>query len=203
MQLVINKLKSLLGFFRSSLPGFLLVLIFAGFSYIGVFIEEEPLLMLRGGFDNIYVVGVFYLLAQTISWLICFYVFKYHSLFETKINYLLVPVLSIVFLLCIQVVYYATVFYLLTGLILWEINFLFAPELDKQFAILLFILLNASVITGLIANFTGIYIQARKSPDKQRGNSAQNTGVEGDQNTSAGNGDSSETTSSFEDSISI
>lgn len=200
MQSTTTKLISTLSFFRFALPGLLMVLFFAGFSYIGVFIEDDPLVMLQGGFDNVYVVGTFYLLAQIIAWIIAFYIFKYSSLFRSKVDCFLIPVLSIIFILFAQIVSYAVIFYVLTGLIIWEVNFMFSPDLDKEFATLIFVMLNTTVIIGLIANITGIYIQVRKFR-KNQDTSAREPST--DKNPSRSNGNGAGASSGFEDSISI
>jgi len=201
MQLLITKLKSLLKLFRFLLPGLLLILIFVGFSYIGVFIEEDSLLMLQGGFNNVSVVGIFYLLSHVVSWLLCFYIFKYETLFKTKISRFLIPILSLVFLVFIQIVYYIVLFYFLTGLILWEINFQFSSTLGKQFSTLILVIFTISITIGLIANFIGIYLFKRKNNDTQSKRGSSSDDSSGKDNGS--DNSDTETSSSFEDSITI
>lgn len=191
-----TKLKLAISYLRFMLPGLLLILIFAFFSYIGVFIEEDSFLMLQGGFQNIYVVGTFYLLSHIASWLICFYVFKFSNLFQSRKAVFLIPFLSVLFIVLLQPVYYILLFYFLTGLILWEINIALSPSLSNSLYVAILLLFLTSILVGLIFNFIGIY------QSKSKRKSSKNNQPTGDER----NGESNlnqETTSSFEDSISI
>lgn len=191
-----TKLKSTISYFRFMLPGLLLILIFAFFSYIGVFIEEDPFLILQGGFQNIYVVGTFYLLSHVASWLICFYIFKFSNLFQSRKDTFLIPFLSVLFIVLLQPVYYIFLFYFLTGLILWEINIALSPSLSSSLYIAILLLFLTSLLIGLIFNFMGIY------QSKSKRKSSKKTLPTSDEHGSENNLDQ-ETTSSFEDSISI
>jgi len=191
-----TKLKSTISYFRFMLPGLLLILIFAFFSYIGVFIEEDPFLMLQGGFQNIYVVSTFYLLSHIVSWLICFYIFKFNNLFQSRKDVFLIPFLSILFIVLLQPIYYVFLFYFLTGLILWKINFALSPSLTDNLYTIAFLLFLASLLTGFVSNFMGIYQSRSKRKNSEKNHSTN------DKHSSENNLDQ-ETTSSFEDSISI
>lgn len=193
MQPKSKQLKIILSNFRVFVPGLLITLIFTGFSYIGVFIEEDFLLMLQGGFNNIYVVAIFYLLSHITGWVLSFLIFRYQSLFQKSWHSILVPIVSTLFILFSQLLYYVIIFYLSTGLLVWEVSFLLSQESQKLLATLIFMILNGSVVLSIISNLIGIHLQ-RKKPQ---------TSVTTESVSTSGSQSEEETTSSFEDSISI
>lgn len=187
-------IKSILNFIKVFLPGLVLTMIVIAYNLLGVFIEEEPLLMIRGGFDNLYVSISFFIISNIFAWLIVAYLFKYSKLFNRRFNYILVPIISTASIIFLLVAYYVITFYYLTGLFIFEVDFLFSKELEKSLATSILILLNSSIFISLFANLILILI-ARKKPavEKEKGNTKE----------VKDNNESGSTGGTFEDSISI
>lgn len=188
-----NILKLLLNIIRVFLPSLILSVLVLLYSLLGVFIEEEPLLMLRGGFNNLYVTISFFFISSILAWLIALSVFKYTKLFTRRIYYVLVPIISTVSIIFFLVTYYVAIFYYLTGLFIFDVDFLFASTLEKSLATTILIILNFSIFISLFANLISILI-VRKKPKINEENKKE---------TSKENANSESSGGSFEDSISI
>ncbi|HRN86931.1 MAG TPA: hypothetical protein PK863_06520 [Candidatus Dojkabacteria bacterium] len=189
-----NFLKSLFTLTKVFLPGVLLTILVVAYNLLGVFIEEEPLLMIRGGFDNLYVSISFFIISNIFTWLIVGYIFKYSRLFNRRFNYILVPIISTASIIFCLVAYYVITFYYLTGLFIFEVDFLFSKDIEKSLATSILVLLNSSIFISLFANLILILI-ARKKPATEK--KEQDNKKTTDKNVS----DTSNGT--FEDSISI
>ena len=188
---IIKRLLKLFRFAKILIPGILITLFVAIFSYVGVFIEEEPFLMLQGGFDNTLLVLSLYFLSNILGWIISFLVFKFPELFNHKINYLFVPIFSIIWTILIQLIYYLLLFYYLTGLLLLEINVDFSSEIESRIISSVLIMLNSSVLIAVTFNLVAIFINRRKG-------SPQVNAVETNNNKT-----DNMPTSNFEDSITL
>ncbi|HRP36940.1 MAG TPA: hypothetical protein PLS50_03960, partial [Candidatus Dojkabacteria bacterium] len=149
------------------LPGVLLTILVVAYNLLGVFIEEEPLLMIRGGFDNLYVSISFFIISNIFTWLIVGYIFKYSRLFNRRFNYILVPIISTASIIFCLVAYYVITFYYLTGLFIFEVDFLFSKDIEKSLATSILVLLNSSIFISLFANLILILI-ARKKPATEK-----------------------------------
>ncbi|HRN70835.1 MAG TPA: hypothetical protein PLS49_06675 [Candidatus Woesebacteria bacterium] len=158
--------KLIINIFKILLPGLMQVVFVLLFGLLGVFIEEEPLLMLLGGFDNLYVSISFFIISNIVVWIICFYIFKYGNLFSRRFNYLLVPIFSTLFIVLFLVIYYLILFYYQTGLLIYEVDFLLSENLEKTLATSVLIILNTSIFISLLANIL-IILVTRKSPKQQ------------------------------------
>jgi hypothetical protein len=189
-----NILKLTLNIVKVFVPGLLLVIFVALFSLLGVFIEEEPLLMLKGGFDNLYVSISFFVISNLLVWFIAYYLFKYIKLFRRKIFYILVPIISAASIIFFLVIYYVVIFYYLTGLIIFEVDFLFSQTFEKSIATSILILLNSSIIISLFANLI-IMLVARKKPLIDENDPKKKIAKGNEESTNSGG--------TFEDSISI
>ncbi|MCA9379626.1 hypothetical protein KC675_00420 [Candidatus Dojkabacteria bacterium] len=189
-----NFLKVILNIIKVFIPGLLLIVLVTLFSMLGVFIEEEPLLMLKGGFDNPYVSISFFVISNILVWLIAYYLFKYLKLFSRRIFYILVPIISTTSIIFFLVLYYVVIFYYLTGLYIFEVDFLFSKSFEKSIATSVLIILNSSIFISLFANFIFILV-ARKKPIINQNDPKKKVGKEDDDTTNSGG--------TFEDSISI
>lgn len=189
-----NFLKSLFTLTKVFLPGVLLTILVVAYNLLGVFIEEEPLLVIRGGFDNLYVSISFFIISNIFTWLIVGYIFKYSRLFNRRFNYILVPIISTASIIFFLVTYYVIAFYYLTGLFIFEVDFLFSKELEKSLATSILILLNSAIFISLFANLILILIERKKPAVEQE----KENNKEVQDNNEAGS-----TGGTFEDSISI
>lgn len=188
-----NVLKLIFNIIRVFIPGLILSILVLLYSLLGVFIEEEPLLMLRGGFNNFYVTISFFFISSILSWILAFSVFKYSRVFSRRIYYILVPIISTVSIIFFLVTYYVTIFYYLTGLFIFEVDFLFASTLEKSLATTILIILNFSIFISLFANLISILI-VRKKPKINEENKTESSNDKDGSESSSG---------SFEDTISI
>lgn len=189
-----NILKFLINILRVFLPGITITTLVTLYSLLGVFIEEEPLLILKGGFNNSYVSMSFFIISNLVAWIIVYYIFKYSKIFSRRLNYILVPIISTSSIVFFLTVYYILAFYYLTGLIVFEVEFIFSNTLEKTLAKSLLILLNSSILISLFANIIIILI-SRKNPvhsEEKTGEKVRN-----------GDSESSNSSGTFEDSITI
>lgn len=189
-----NILKFLINILRVFLPGITITTLVTLYSLLGVFIEEEPLLILKGGFNNSYVSMSFFIISNLVAWIIVYYIFKYSKIFSRRLNYILVPIISTSSIVFFLTVYYILAFYYLTGLIVFEVEFIFSNTLEKTLAKSLLILLNSSILISLLANIIIILI-SRKNPvhsEEKTGEKVRN-----------GDSESSNSSGTFEDSITI
>lgn len=178
MQAITNLFNNYLKVF---LPGIFLVLFFAIFSYLGAFLNDEPISMLHGGFDNFKLVIAFYIASQLTSWVLNLYFFKYNSLFKSELSYLFAPLISILSSIFTQIIYFIVIFYILTGLLLWELRFIFSTNLGNQFKILIYSAIMLTIAIGLIANIIGMFITNKRSNSSNNGSKSDN--LDGNSNT--------------------
>lgn len=189
-----NIIKSIITSLKVFLPGVVLSVLVVAYNLLGVFIEEEPLLMIRGGFDNLYVSISFFIISNIFTWLIVGYIFKYSRLFNRRFNYILVPIISTASIIFCLVAYYVITFYYLTGLFIFEVDFLFSKELEKSLATSILILLNSAIFISLFANLILILIERKKPALKND---------PGTKKEEKNNNESESSGGTFEDSISI
>ncbi len=187
-------IKPLLNIIKVFLPAVVLSVLVMAYNLLGVFIEEEPLLMIRGGFDNSYVSISFFVISNLLTWFIVAYIFKYSKLFNRRFNYILVPIISTASIIFFLVTYYVIAFYYLTGLFIFEVDFLFSKELEKSLATSILILLNSAIFISLFANLILILIERKKPALKND---------PGTKKEEKNNNESESSGGTFEDSISI
>ncbi len=190
-----NKLKIIKvisNFIKLFSPGIIILTLFFMFSYIGVFIEEDNFLLLIGGFKNPLIVISFYLMANFGGWLISSYIFRLKSVYTSTASELIYPTISFFIIMLIQLVYYISIFYYLTGIQIFELDILFSKELMVNVRNSLIMMVLSSILISALFNIYLIF--ASRSSRKPK---VQNTpGMENNEIDTA-------TASSFENSISI
>jgi len=197
MHIVLSKIFSILKLSKLFIPGIITVVLVALFSYLGVFIEEEPLLMLKGGFNNKYVFLSFFVLSNLLAWTLSQLIFKYSSILNGKVSILFITILSVAFELTALCAYYFSVVYILTGLIPWRIDIAFSDQLAKEIMQIVLFLAGTVILVGLCSNMILTFINQKNASKRQIDNQPEESSK------NASEKSSSETVSSFENSISI
>lgn len=186
--------KFLVLIIRILAPAITHTLLTFGYGYLGVFIEDDRYLLLTGGYNNLYVFVSFFVISNILTWFIVYFIIKYQNIFKYKVNYILAPVISTFTILLSFLAYYIGVFYWLTGLILIDMDFIFANSLNREISIIIFSIINFIILTSLISNIVFIIVYRKnlsKNPHMEDTPSKDET-TDGDV-----------PTSNFEDSISI
>lgn len=173
-------------------PGVMILILFFMFSYIGVFIEEDNLLLLIGGFKNPLIVISFYLLANFTGWIISIYIFKLKSIFNSTESELIYPTISYFLIVLFQLGYYIFLFKYLTGIQIYQLDVLFSKELSLNIRNSLIMMIFSSILISALFNIYLIFSsRGSRKPKVQSAPGMENNEID------------TTTASSFENSISI
>lgn len=173
-------------------PGVIILLLFVMFSYIGVFIEEDNYLLLIGGFTNPLIVISFYLLANFGGWIISSYIFKLKSIFTSVASELMLPIISFLIIILLQIIYYYFIFQYLTGVQIYQLDALFSKGLLLHTRNTLIMMISSSILISALFNIYLIFAaRGLRKPKVESSPGMENNEID------------TATASTFENSISI
>lgn len=135
-------------------PPILLVIITFALSFIGVYIENDSFLLLKGGYENAYIsLGVF-LFANLFLWIIMFIIKPYRKVLHQGKWSAIFVALEIFLLLIAVFAYYLFIHFLLTNVYLWDITISLSDATQTQLFTNIALIASIVIMPALIANIT-------------------------------------------------